>query len=69
MKSEVRSCFCNGDLSNSPKTFCLKRQGIRPNYFDNLLEINEREKQLLHRVKNNYFNLAMRLVMENMFNN
>jgi hypothetical protein len=33
-KSEVRSCFCNGDLSPAPKTFRLKRQGFRPNYFD-----------------------------------
>ncbi|NEP86223.1 MAG: amino acid adenylation domain-containing protein [Okeania sp. SIO2C2] len=33
--SEVRSCFGNGDLSNSPKTFHPSRGGFRPNYFDN----------------------------------
>ena len=33
-KSEVRSCFCNGDLSNPPKTFRQSRQGFRPNDFD-----------------------------------
>ncbi|NER03808.1 MAG: filamentous hemagglutinin N-terminal domain-containing protein, partial [Okeania sp. SIO3C4] len=37
-KSEVRSCFCKGDLSNPPKKFRLKRQrrGFRPNYFDKI---------------------------------
>ncbi|NEO56496.1 MAG: hypothetical protein F6K54_27505 [Okeania sp. SIO3B5] len=35
-KLEVRSDFYNGDLSKEPKIFCLKRQGFRPNYFDNL---------------------------------
>ncbi|MGB3509924.1 MAG: restriction endonuclease subunit R [Microcoleaceae cyanobacterium] len=33
---------------------------------DNLPEINEGEKQQLHRVKNNYFNLAMRPMVEDM---
>ncbi|NES87901.1 MULTISPECIES: hypothetical protein [Okeania] len=33
---------------------------------DNLPEINQREKQQLHRVKNNYFNLAMRPMVEDM---
>ena len=33
---------------------------------DNLPEINEGEKQQLHRVKENYFNLAMRPMVEDM---
>ncbi|WP_426558532.1 amino acid adenylation domain-containing protein [Dapis sp. BLCC M172] len=33
--SEVRSCFGNGDLSSSPKTFHRSMRGFRPNYFDN----------------------------------
>ncbi|WP_287275235.1 MULTISPECIES: rRNA maturation RNase YbeY [unclassified Okeania] len=33
-KSEVRSCFCQGDLSKSPKTFSQSKQGFRPNYSD-----------------------------------
>ncbi|MDY7002725.1 MAG: hypothetical protein SWX82_01770 [Cyanobacteriota bacterium] len=35
-KSEVRSYFCNGDLSLTPKIFRLKRRGFRPNYFDKI---------------------------------
>ncbi|NES79246.1 MULTISPECIES: glycosyltransferase family 39 protein [unclassified Okeania] len=35
---DVRSDFCNEDLSNSPKTFPFKRRGFRPNYFDNSVE-------------------------------
>ncbi|NEN93845.1 MAG: hypothetical protein F6K48_35205 [Okeania sp. SIO3H1] len=34
---EVRSYFCNGDLSFAPKIFHFKRRGFRPNYFDNAL--------------------------------
>ncbi|WP_202221773.1 hypothetical protein [Okeania sp. KiyG1] len=33
-RTEVRSDFCNGDLSSAPKIFLLKRWGFRPNYFD-----------------------------------
>ncbi|NET16505.1 MAG: amino acid adenylation domain-containing protein, partial [Okeania sp. SIO1H6] len=33
----VRSDFCNGDLSNSPKIFRQSRRGFRPNYFDKRL--------------------------------
>ncbi|NEP79347.1 MAG: hypothetical protein F6K39_14925, partial [Okeania sp. SIO3B3] len=33
-KSEVRSDFCNGDLSKAPKIFRFKRRDVRPNYFD-----------------------------------
>ncbi|WP_287526297.1 DALR anticodon-binding domain-containing protein [Okeania sp. SIO2C2] len=36
--NEVRSCFCNGDVSKSPKTFRQSRRGFRPNYFDKSLE-------------------------------
>ncbi|NEQ77289.1 MAG: amino acid adenylation domain-containing protein [Okeania sp. SIO2C9] len=32
---EVRSCFCNEDLSPAPETFRGSRRGFRPNYFDN----------------------------------
>ncbi|NEP78941.1 MAG: transposase [Okeania sp. SIO3C4] len=31
--SEVRSDFCNGDLSKAPKMFRLKRRGFRPVLF------------------------------------
>lgn len=33
---EVGSCFCNVDLNLAPKTFRLKRQGFRPNYVDQI---------------------------------
>ncbi len=33
-KSEVRSCFCNEDLSNSPKTLRFKTPLFKANYFD-----------------------------------
>ncbi len=36
-KSELRSCFCNGDLSNAPKTFRQSRRDFRPNYFGNIV--------------------------------
>ncbi|NES73755.1 MAG: DUF72 domain-containing protein [Okeania sp. SIO2D1] len=32
-KSEVRSYFCNGDLSFAPKILRLKRRGFRPTLF------------------------------------
>ncbi|NEQ39232.1 MAG: hypothetical protein F6K40_24465 [Okeania sp. SIO3I5] len=57
-KSEVRSYFCNGDLSNSPKIFCLKRRGFRPNYFDNLLLFLS-----LFSGYNNIFNLSDRFLI------
>ncbi|NES67420.1 MAG: hypothetical protein F6K24_20355 [Okeania sp. SIO2D1] len=33
-KSEVRSDFCQGDLSKYPKIFRQSRRDFRPNYFD-----------------------------------
>ncbi|MDY7002921.1 MAG: DALR anticodon-binding domain-containing protein [Cyanobacteriota bacterium] len=36
--NEVRSCFCKGDLSKSPKIFRQSKRGFRPNYFDKSLE-------------------------------
>ncbi|MDY7004531.1 MAG: response regulator [Cyanobacteriota bacterium] len=41
---QVRSDFCNGDLSNSPKIFRLSRGGFRPNYFDNSQQIHRQLK-------------------------
>ncbi|NEO58597.1 MAG: hypothetical protein F6K54_39435 [Okeania sp. SIO3B5] len=37
-RTEVRSCFCNGDLSKSPTTFHQSTRGFKPNYFDKSLE-------------------------------
>ena len=37
-KSEVRSCFCNEDLSKDPKTCSRSWWGFRPNYFDKFLD-------------------------------
>ncbi len=34
VRTEVRSCFCKGDLCPDPKTFRFKRRGFRPNFFD-----------------------------------
>ncbi|NES91270.1 MULTISPECIES: glycosyltransferase family 39 protein [Okeania] len=51
----IRSDFYNGDLSNYPKIFRLKRWGFRPNYFDNLENQAEVENVFSEKEKNFQF--------------